>query len=71
MAPPLDPALSRSLFIKATGYYDVRVDASGEPRRDVLATIDVPGESLRYLLRQHPAVAKPGPRAPERDARRP
>jgi hypothetical protein len=71
VAPPLDPALSRSLFIKATGYYDVRVDAGGEPRRDVLATIDVPGESLRYLLRRHPAVAKPGPRTPEREARRP
>jgi len=69
--PPQDPSLDRSFFIKATGYYDVRVDATGEPRRDVLETLDVPGESLRYLLRQHPAVAKPGPRAHEPGMRMP
>ncbi len=69
--PPLDPTLSRSLFIRATGYYDIHINAIGEPKKDVLATIDIPGESLRYLLRQHPAVAKPGPRAPERESRTP
>ena len=68
---PLDPSLARSFFIKATGYYDIHIDAIGEPKKDVLATIDIPGESLRYLLRQHPAVAKPGPRAPERESRTP
>jgi len=70
-APPLDPALSRSLFIKTTGYYDIHINAVGEPKKDVLATIDIPGESLRYLLRQHPAVAKPGLRAPEPGMRTP
>ena len=69
--PPQDPSLDRAFFIKATGFYDVRVEAAGEPRRDVLETLDVPGESLRFLLRQHPAVAKPGPRAHEPGMRTP
>lgn len=65
VVPPEEPALERSVFLKATGYYDVRVKSLGEPRQDVLETLDHPGESLRFLLRQHPAVAKPGPRTRE------
>lgn len=69
--PPLDPSLSRDLFIKATGYYDLHLNAAGAPKEDVLVTLEAPGESLRYLLRRHPAVAKPAPRAPERRPRTP
>ncbi len=61
----------RSVFLKTRGYYDILLDAGGEPTLDLQEMIDSPGESLRYLLRQHPAVAKPGPRAQEPRLRTP
>ncbi len=56
-APPADPSLSRTLFIKARGYYDIPIDKSAEPDLEVLRKFDLPGESLRYILMQHPVFA--------------
>jgi len=63
--PPEAPGMARAVFLKARGYYDILLDSDGEPTLDVDGMMETPGESLRYLLSRHPALAKPGPRAPE------
>lgn len=60
--PPEAPGTVRTVFVKARGYYDILLDSRGEPTLDLEAMLAAPGESLRFVLRQHPALAKPGPR---------
>ena len=60
-APAQDPALARTIFVKARGYYDLPVDMLSDPDAEVVAKFAVPGESLRYVLMHHPAIAAAGP----------
>ncbi len=57
--------MARAVFLKARGYYDILLDSDGEPTLDVDRMMETPGESLRFVLSRHPAIAKPRPRAPE------
>jgi hypothetical protein len=51
LAPPRNPALSRSIILKASGYYDVQVDASGAPQIDLIRRLeDERGFPARYAL---------------------
>ncbi len=61
--PPETPGTARSVFVKARGYYDILPDAAAGPALGLSAMLASPAESLRFFLRQHPDVAKPGPRA--------
>lgn len=48
-APPRIPGLDRTVLLKASGYYDVRLEAKGEPRRELLDRIhNEPGFTLRF-----------------------
>ncbi len=60
-APPQDPSLARAIFVKAGGYYDIHLNAQGEPRKDILRLLEVPGESIRFALKSHPALNRPSP----------
>jgi hypothetical protein len=59
LAPPQNPALARSVILKANGYYDVRLEASGEPQLDNIRRLwDEPGFAARYALRAFQRVQK-------------
>jgi hypothetical protein len=53
IAPPPAAGLSRTVLLKATGYYELHLDAKGEPRRDILdRCFNEPGFALRYALEE-------------------
>jgi hypothetical protein len=52
--PPLEPGLERTVLLKASGYYKAHLEASGEPRTDLIARVlDEPGFAARYSFREY------------------
>jgi hypothetical protein len=53
-APPVPAGLERTVFVKASGYYKVHVDATGEPRTELAERIlGEPGFAARYSFREY------------------
>lgn len=51
-APPLKPGLDRSIMLKASGYYDIHLQAQGGPQTDLINKIFAePGLTLEYALK--------------------
>jgi hypothetical protein len=52
LAPPLKPGFDRSIMLRANGYYDIHLQAQGEPQTDLIKTIFTePGSTLKYALK--------------------
>lgn len=53
-APPLTPGLDRTVIVEVGGYYEMHLNADGEPRRDILERIhSEPGFILQYGLKEY------------------
>ncbi len=53
-APPLKDGLERTVFVKASGYYKIHLEATGEPRLDLAERIlTEPGFAARYSFREY------------------
>ncbi len=54
LAPPRQAGGLRSVFVKASGYYDIHLDAGREPQAGLLGRVlDEPGYIVRYSARQY------------------
>jgi len=46
--------LERTVFVKASGYYKVHIDAKGEPQTGLIARVlGEPGFAARYSFREY------------------
>ncbi len=53
-APPCKAGLERTVFVKASGFYKVHVDATGEPRAKLAERVlTEPGFAARYSFREY------------------
>ncbi len=53
-APDRHPGLARSVFVKASGYYDIHLDADGPPDLDLLARLAAePGLLAQFALDEY------------------
>ena len=53
-APPVPAGLERTVFVKASGYYKVHVDATGQPQTELAERILAePGFAARYCFREY------------------
>jgi hypothetical protein len=53
-APPMKEGLERTVFVKASGYYRVHIDAKGEPQTELIARVlGEPGFAARYSFREY------------------
>jgi hypothetical protein len=59
-SPARMPGFDRSILLKASGYYDIHLEAQNEPQTDLIKTILAePGSTLEYALRVY-EVGKKG-----------
>jgi hypothetical protein len=60
--PPALPGTARTVILKANGYYDPRISASGEPRLDLIQKIhSEPGATLRFAYQEFMRDRENGP----------
>jgi len=53
-APPVPEGAERTLFVKASGYYRLHLDAQGEPQTEMIARVlGEPDFAARYSLREY------------------
>ena len=54
LAPPEKQNLSRSLIMKVSGYYDIHLQATGEPQLELYnKIIDQPGFAIQYAFKEY------------------
>ncbi len=54
LAPAPRADQERSIFAKASGYYDIHLQATGEPRWDILNRFgSEPGFTIQYALKEY------------------
>jgi hypothetical protein len=52
--PPMTEGLARTVFVKASGYYRIHIEAKGEPQNELIARVlDEPGFAARYSFREY------------------
>jgi hypothetical protein len=53
-APPLAPGRARTLILKTTGYYDIHLEAKGEPNIDIIERVHrEPGFTLQFAYQEY------------------
>lgn len=53
-APPLNSESKRSVLLKATGFYDIHLDATGEPQPEILERLrSEPGFTVQFALKEY------------------
>ena len=53
-APPKKPGLERTVFVKASGYYKIRIDPQGEPKTELITRVlGEPDFAARYTFREY------------------
>lgn len=53
-APPPSPGLDRTVILKASGYYNIHLEAKGEPQYDLLERIhSEPGFAVKHALKEY------------------
>jgi hypothetical protein len=57
-APALGDGLERTILMKATGYYDIHLDATAEPQREIVDKIaNEPGFAAQFALKEYLKLA--------------
>lgn len=69
-APPTKPGMKRTVYAKASGYYEMRMNASGAPREDVMYRLAVePGFATLFSIEEYLKWKSTMARADREDAR--
>jgi len=54
LAPPKASDMDRSYLLKASGYYDIHLNATGEPQTEIIGKcFDEPGYAVRFTLKEY------------------
>lgn len=59
LAPPARPDFLRSVYVRASGYYDIHLDATAEPQAETLRRVaEEPGYVLKFSAEQYAKAQK-------------